>query len=86
MITEKVAVEYEWQMQWQMACTGRSWCDFVSFDPRMPEHLQMFVKRYQRDEKMIAEMEAGVISFMGDVEKDIQAAEALLWADGRKIE
>jgi putative phage-type endonuclease len=55
--------EYIYQMQFQMACTGRAWCDFVSFDPRMPERMQMLIVRYPRDDKMIAEIEAEVVSF-----------------------
>ena len=40
-----VPTRYQLQMQWQMECTGRKWCDFISFDPRLPENLQLFVKR-----------------------------------------
>jgi len=39
---------YVFQMYWQMACTGRQWCDFVSYDPRLPEDLQLLVVRYHR--------------------------------------
>lgn len=48
--------KYIWQMQCQMACAGADWCDFVSFDDRMPEPLQMFVSRVHRDDKAIQEM------------------------------
>lgn len=37
----QVPDKYEVQMLWQMACTGRAWCDYVSFDPRLPPHLQL---------------------------------------------
>ena len=47
LVSQKVPAKYLPQMQWQMACTGRKWCDFVSFDPRMPENLQLFVKRIE---------------------------------------
>ena len=43
----KVPTRYQFQMQWQMECTGRKWCDFISFDPRLPENLQLFVKRVE---------------------------------------
>lgn len=60
--------KYHPQMLWQMACTGAQWCDFVSFDPRLPEHLQLFVVRFPRDEKRIKEIEAEVQAFLGEVD------------------
>jgi putative phage-type endonuclease len=59
--------KYITQMQWQMACTGRAWCDFVSFDPRFPEHLQLFVVRVERDQKFIDELEREVSAFLEEV-------------------
>lgn len=63
----EVPADYEPQMLSEMACTGRQWCDFVSFDPRLPEHLQLFVKRFQRDEKRIVEIEHHVEDFLAEV-------------------
>jgi putative phage-type endonuclease len=63
--------KYVGQMQWQMACTGRQWCDFVSFDPRMPEEMQLFVKRLPRDQAMIDELEAMVSDFLAEVGADV---------------
>lgn len=62
-----VPEEYIPQMMWQMACTGRKWCDFVSYDRRVPEDLSLFVVRLERDEKVIAEMEAGVEQFISEL-------------------
>lgn len=56
------------QMMAQMACTGRKWCDFCSYDPRLPLDLQLFVVRLQRDDEYIAQMEAEVIKFLKEVE------------------
>jgi putative phage-type endonuclease len=56
------------QMMAQMACTGRKWCDFCSYDPRLPLDLQLFVVRLQRDDKYIAEMESEIIKFLKEVE------------------
>ena len=61
--------KYWWQMQHQMWCTGRDWCDFVSFDDRMPEPLQLFVARGMRDEQAIATMADEVLEFLGELEK-----------------
>lgn len=59
--------KYATQMQWQMACTGRQWCDFVSFDPRMPVDMQMFMVRVGRDVGRIAELEREVIVFLAEL-------------------
>lgn len=63
--------KYVKQMQWQMACTGRAWCDFVSFDPRMPGDMQLYVGRVERDPIMIAELEREVRSFLAEVDATI---------------
>ncbi len=71
LIADKAPSGYMAQMQWQMACTGRAWVDFVSFDPRMPEDMQLFIKRVPRDEKLIAEYEAEVIKFLAEVQETV---------------
>jgi hypothetical protein len=64
--------KYMTQMQWQMAVTGAPWCDFVSYDPRLPEHLQMLIVRVPRDESRIAELEAEVRKFLGELESKVE--------------
>jgi putative phage-type endonuclease len=59
--------KYITQMQWQMACTATDFCDFVSFDPRLPESMRLFVFRVQRDWKMIADLEAEVKKFLDEL-------------------
>lgn len=66
-----VPAEYHWQMLCEMACTGRSWCDFVSYDPRLPKKLQLFVRRFERDDARIAAMEAEVEKFLAEVDEQI---------------
>ena len=66
-----VPAKYQPQMLWQMACTGRDWCDFVSFDPRLPEDLQLFVQRFPRDDARIQAMEAEVQKFLEEVDETI---------------
>lgn len=60
--------KYRPQVQWQLACTGRQWCDFVSYDPRFPERLRLHVVRVRRDDEYIAEIELEIVKFLGDVE------------------
>lgn len=62
-----IADKYVTQMQWQMACTGRAWCDFVSFDPRLPENLILSIKRIVRDDALIASLETEVTAFLAEV-------------------
>jgi len=63
--------KYVIQMQAQLAVTGRDWCDFVSFDPRMPDSSQLLVVRVDRDEAFIAEMEAEIKQFLSEVEVEV---------------
>jgi putative phage-type endonuclease len=65
--------KYVTQMLWQMACTGREWCDFVSFDPRMPENMRLFVRRIERDEIRIGAHEKDVREFLGELEAKVSA-------------
>lgn len=68
LIAGQVPEDYQPQCLWVMACTGRQWCDFVSFDPRLPMKYQLFMVRMQRDEERIRAMEAEVRKFLGEVE------------------
>ena len=71
LLADKVPAKYQPQMLWQMACTGAIWCDFVSYDPRLPDHLQLFIKRFHRDDERITEMEAEVLAFLAEVDSII---------------
>lgn len=68
---KKAPSKYINQMLWQMRCTDRQWCDFVSFDPRLPENLRLFITRIERDDNAIAELEAKVAEFLTEVEREI---------------
>jgi hypothetical protein len=61
------------QMLAEMACTGRAWCDFVSFDPRLPAHLQLFVRRFERHEPFILGLETEVVHFNREIENVLAA-------------
>jgi len=75
--TNQIAHKYILQMQWQMACADRQWCDFVSFDPRMPDHLMLYIARVQRDNDMLATLESEVAEFLAEVDKDVEALSEL---------
>jgi putative phage-type endonuclease len=63
--------KYVTQMQWQMACAGRKWCDFVSFDPRMPESMRLFIRRVERDDEAVAKLEKLIVEFLDEMAQKI---------------
>ena len=71
LIAGVVPAGYKNQMMWQMACSGRDWCDFASFRPDLPEHLQLFIIRFKRDPERIKELETAVVAFLDSVDKMI---------------
>ena len=75
LLSQTVPGKYNTQMQFQMACTGREWCDFVSFDNRLPQELQLFVKRVPRDNMYIRLMEEEIIKFLNEL--DIKIAQLM---------
>lgn len=64
LIGQEIAAKYITQMQWQMACTGRKWCDFISYDPRLPESMRLFIKRVPRDDNLIHDLESAIAGFL----------------------
>lgn len=77
LISKVIPKKYNDQMMWQMACKGWKWCDYMSFDPRMPEHLNKLIIRVERDDKYIQEMEIEVIKFNSEINEKLKILEAL---------
>lgn len=77
MISGVVPEKYQLQMMWQMAVTSREWCDFVSFDPRMPEDMRMFMRRFEREADTIAHLEREVSQFLSEIDETIEALRAV---------
>ena len=73
LLSGKVPDRYNTQMQWQMACTGRTWCDYVSYDPRMPENMRLFLARVFRDQSAILAMETEVLTFIHELTDKVAA-------------
>ena len=71
LLEQKVPEKYNTQMQWQMACTQRHWCDYVSFDPRMAEGLQLFIKRVEFDPVYVGKLDKEIVNFLLDLEDKI---------------
>lgn len=77
LLSGKAPSKYIPQMQTQMAVTGRKWCDFVSFDPRLPEDLQLFIVRVERDDEYIANLEKEVSAFLQEVDETVNKLKGL---------
>ena len=68
--------KYVKQMQFQMACTGRQWCDFASYDNRLPERMRLYVQRVKRDAALVGEIEADVTSFLKEIDETVEQLRA----------
>lgn len=71
-VSGKPPTKYLLQMLWQMECTGRKWCDFASYDPRMPENMQLFVVRVNRDDDKLAEIRHEIIKLNTEISEQIE--------------
>lgn len=72
LLTREIPKKYICQMYWQIACTGREWCDFVSYDPRMPDHLKLCVINVPRNEELIGELETEIAKFLKEVDLKVE--------------
>lgn len=68
--------KYIKQMQWQMRCCERAWCDFISFDPRLPTRMQLFVQRVPYDKNLVSEIEHEALIFLKEVGDKVAALTA----------
>jgi predicted phage-related endonuclease len=71
LLNGQISSDYCVQMAWQMACTGRKWCDFVSFNSDFPGPMQMWIKRVHRDQTLIAELEREIATFIKEVDRKV---------------
>jgi putative phage-type endonuclease len=79
------ADKYVKQVMWQMACLPeRQWADLVSYDPRLPESMRLFIQRVHRDDKLIAELEAEVSAFLAEVDETVTSLRARYEQDLRQ--
>ena len=76
-MTDKIDTKYIYQMQWGMDCTEREWWDFVSYDNRLPDKLQIYIQRFPRDEDMIKFLREEVEEFIKELNELQLKLEAL---------
>ena len=70
--------KYFAQMQWQMRCADRPWCDYVIYDPRMPAKAQLLVVRVNRDDRWLEEAETEVRKFLAEVDEKVQSLKSII--------
>ena len=85
LLSQTVPSKYNTQMQWQMICTGKHFCDFVSYDPRLPTELQMFIKRVKYDPVYGAMLEKEVIGFLKELDNKIEQLNQLKEKNGNNL-
>lgn len=73
LLSESIPGRYMTQMQMEMACTGREWCDFVSYDPHLPARMQLFIKRIHRDKHEIEGLEQEARTFLYELDAKLLA-------------
>jgi putative phage-type endonuclease len=71
LLSQTVPTKYITQMQWQMRCCERQWCDYCSFDPRLPQDLQLFVKRVEFDAAYVTTLEEEVNLFLKELDDKV---------------
>lgn len=76
LLTGDIDLRYLKQMQWQLACTGRAWCDFASYDPRLPERMQLYTQRVYRNTVGTADMEKDIRAFLSELDEKVAALRA----------
>jgi hypothetical protein len=73
-----VDAKYYAQMQWQMRCSGRSWCDYVVFDPRMPAKAQLFIFRVVRNDEWLKTADDEVAKFLAEVDAKVKSLKTII--------
>jgi len=77
LLGQTIPAKYLTQIQWQLACTERAWCDFASYDPRLPAEMRLFVQRVHRDNGLIGELEAEVRAFLAELDAKLDGLQRL---------
>jgi putative phage-type endonuclease len=72
LLNETISNDHMVQMQWQMACTDRPWCDYVSFNPDFPAAMQLWIKRVARDQSLIGELHREIAQFIRELEQKVE--------------
>jgi putative phage-type endonuclease len=75
LLNHTISTDHINQMQWQMACTGRQWCDFVSYNPDFPPAMQLWVQRVPRDPPIILNLEGEITRFVRELEQKLDRLE-----------
>jgi putative phage-type endonuclease len=74
-LSQTIGNDHIVQMTWQLSCTGKPWCDYVSYNPDFPPAMQLWVKRVERDEARIRELEGEIAAFLRELEQKLDRLE-----------
>lgn len=88
LLAGEIPTDYLPQMRWQLACTEREWCDFVSYHPDLPDSVQLFIKRLTRDKEidaLIRGMELEVEHFLGEVDAMVEKLGGVPEREAKKL-
>ncbi len=69
---QRLPAKHKAQVQGLMLVTGRKWAHFVSYDPRMPEHLRLWIRDVEADAKYQQELLDKLMAFRAEAEKMIE--------------
>ena len=72
LLNETISNDHTVQMMWQLSCTRRHWCDYVSFNPDFPARMQLWVRRVPRDAALIGELEREITGFIRELEQKVE--------------
>lgn len=70
-IVNGMPAEHMPQIQMQMWMAGLQWVDFVSYDPRLPMEMSLYIQRIRRDEQYLNMLEDEVTKFLAEVDSTI---------------
>jgi predicted phage-related endonuclease len=72
LLTETISEAHLVQVMWQLSCTRRSWCDYVSYNPDFPAPMQVWIKRVVRDAAFIGELEREIATFIKEIDRKVE--------------
>lgn len=72
LLSRTISNDHLVQMQWQLSCTGRQWCDYVSFNPDFPTGMQLYVERVPRDPALILNLQGEITRFVRELQQKVE--------------
>jgi len=77
LLERKLPSRYISQVQWQIACTGAEYANFVSYNPNFEPKLQLMFIEVERDNEYIEMLEEEVSTFLLEVDEVVKTLREL---------